>query len=255
MPLLNVEKLTKKFTGLVAVNNVSFQVEKQDIYGIIGPNGAGKTTLFNMIAGTFAPTSGMITFEDKHIQGMYTYDVAQLGIARTFQNTRLFKNMTAAENVFIGGIQKYKSGVYSGLFGMGISRKEKKELENSVIQILDFLGITKFANTISNNLAYGHQRLLEIGRALVSKPTLLLLDEPSAGMNPTETLELMKLINRIRELGITTIVIEHDMKFIKGICNRTLVVNAGEIIVEGTPERVLNHPKVIEAYLGGTDEL
>jgi branched-chain amino acid transport system ATP-binding protein len=248
--ILTVKNLKKQFGGLSAVNNVSFEVYAGDIFGIIGPNGAGKTTIFNMIAGAFAPTSGSINFLGTEIIGMYTYNIAQLGIARTFQNTRVFHNMTTAENIFIGGIQRYSSGIYNGLLGLRKSRKEKMKLEMRVREELDFLGITRFANISADNLSYGHQRLLEIARSLVSLPKLLLLDEPGAGMNPTETAELMEVIDRIRNRGITTIVIEHDMKVIRGICNRALVVNTGEPIVEGTPEEVLSHPEVIEAYLG-----
>lgn len=251
MSLLSISNLTKRFYGLVAVHDVSFDVEKGDIFGLIGPNGAGKTTTFNMIAGAFPKSEGKIVFSDEELEGLQTYQIARKGISRTFQNTRLFRNMTVAENIFIGGIQTYKSGMYAGLLGTKQSKKDKKQLNEKVIEMLDFLELTKYANHMARNLAYGHQRLLEIARALVSDPKLLLLDEPSAGMNPTETSELMQLIYRLRDKGITTVVIEHDMRLIKGVCNKIVVLNYGEKIAEGTPEEVLNNQKVIEAYLGG----
>jgi branched-chain amino acid transport system ATP-binding protein len=249
--ILSVSRLCKQFGGLIAVSNVDFDVRESDIYGIIGPNGAGKTTIFNMIAGAFPPTSGDILFNGKSIIKEYTYNVARMGISRTFQNTRILHNMTVAENIFVGGIQTYKSGIVAGLLGLQSARSEKAALSKSVFEELAFLGISEFAHYKAVNLAYGHQRLLEIARALISRPKLLLLDEPGAGMNPSETAELIGMLNRIRDRGITTIVIEHDMKFIRGICNRVLVVNTGETIVEGTPKEVLSHPDVIKAYLGG----
>lgn len=254
MSILNIQNLTKHFIGLVAVDDVSFDVEEGSIYGIIGPNGAGKTTTFNMIAGAIPKTSGTITFMGQHIDGLLTDQVARSGISRTFQNTRLFKNMTVAENILVGGLFKYESNIYQGLLGTKKARKDKIETEDKVIEMLEFFDLFSLAPSMADSLAYGHQRLLEMARALVSNPKLLLLDEPSAGMNPTETVNLMQLISKIRDMGVTIIVIEHDMKFIKGICDRVMVLNYGIKIAEGTAEAVLTDPNVVNAYLGGANK-
>lgn len=251
MAILEVQNLTKRFIGLVAVNDVSFSVEQGSTYGIVGPNGAGKTTIFNMIAGALPITSGTVIFEDNKIGGLQPNQLASKGISRTFQNVRLFENMTVAENILVGGLHTYKTGIYQGLLGTGASRRDKKILEDRVVEMLEFFELTPYASNMADGLAYGHRRRLEMARALVSKPKLLLLDEPTAGMNSTEKAEVVELLEKIKKTGVTTIVIEHDMKFIKGICDNIMVLDYGEKLSEGDPEVVLKNPEVIKAYLGG----
>lgn len=207
-----------------------------------------------MIAGTFEPSEGTITFQGKQLNGLTPYRISSLGISRTFQNIRLFKNLTVAENVFIGGIHRYESGIYSGLLNLKKSREDKKLLVKRVYETLDFFSLIPLADMTANNLSYGHQRLLEMARAMVSQPKLLLLDEPCAGMNPTETAEVMECIQKLHDKGITTVVIEHDMNLIMGICNRIVVLDHGEKIAEGDSQAIQNNPQVIEAYLGGENQ-
>lgn len=252
--VLEIENLTLKFGGLTALDDVSFDIKEGEILGLIGPNGAGKTTCFNAITGVYRPTSGAIRFHGRSLAGLRKHQITKLGIARTFQNIRLFPTMTALENVLVGADAQHRTGMASALFRLPRHRREEDEGHDKAMELLRFMGIGKRADELAANLSYGNQRRLEIARAMATGPKLICLDEPAAGFNPAEKVELMNLIRKVRDRGYTVLLIEHDMKLVMGVTDRIVVLEFGRKIAEGTPAEIRDNPAVIAAYLGVDEE-
>lgn len=252
--VLELTKITKNFGGISALTDVSFKIEQGQIFGLIGPNGAGKTTMFNIITNMFLPTSGEISFIGERISGLKPHQITDKGICRTFQNIRLFSQMSVLENVLVGGHCRSKSGVLHSVFRTKKQRNEENDMHVKSLELLELVGLFDYQDVIAENLSYGQQRRLEIARALASNPKLLLLDEPAAGMNESETDDLFDLIKKVQKRGVTVLLIEHDMPFVMKLCDRIAVLNFGKKLAEGTPEEIQNNQAVIEAYLGSEED-
>ncbi|NJM32413.1 MAG: ABC transporter ATP-binding protein [Limnobacter sp.] len=250
-PLFEVRKVSKHFGGLIAVHNMSLSIYPGTIAGLIGPNGAGKTTFFNLMSGLYTPDGGEFLFKGDVFSPKAPEEVAKMGIARTFQNIRLFSSMTALENIMVGCHCRYRHGVLGAIFKTRSHRQEEHSIREKSRALLDYVGIARYADELAGHLSYGDQRRLEIARALATQPDLLALDEPAAGMNATEKLRLKELLLQMRTDGKTILLIEHDVKLVMGICDHVTVLDYGKVIEEGSPKKVQQSPAVIEAYLGG----
>lgn len=249
--MLDVKNLGISFGGLKAVDGFDIAIEKEQLYGLIGPNGAGKTTVFNLLTGVYKPNNGKVLLDGKDITGKSIIEINKGGIARTFQNIRLFKELTVIENVKVGLHNHHQYSTLEGIFHLPKYRKTEKEMQDRAMELLEVFGLAEEAEYKAANLPYGKQRKLEIARALATNPKLLLLDEPAAGMNPNETAELMETVRQIRDrFDMTILLIEHDLKFVSGLCNEVTVLNFGTVLAQGPVAQVLNHPAVIEAYIG-----
>jgi branched-chain amino acid transport system ATP-binding protein len=251
MPLLQIEKMTHDFGGLRAVHNYDLEIEPGHIRGLIGPNGAGKTTIFNLITGIYKPTKGEIFFGDKRINGLQPHQIASMGLGRTFQNLLLWRHMTVLEHVKMARYSKISYGLVGAFFGTAKRQREEAESEEKAYRLLEMMAVDQFAGQIVLNLPYGAQRRVEMARALATEPKILLLDEPTAGMNPEELVRMMEIIRQIHEeFGLAIFLIEHRMRVVMELCETIQTLNFGEVIAEGTPEEIQNNPEVIDAYLG-----
>lgn len=248
--LLEVDNVSIRFGGVTALDQVSFEIREGEILGLIGPNGAGKTTCFNVMTGVYRATSGEVRFDGKPLGKVHRHQITRLGIARTYQNIRLFKSMTALENVMVGADAHSKVGFFNALFRTPLHRRTEAESERMARELLEFVGVAGRAEELAENLSYGDQRRLEIARALATKPKLLCLDEPAAGFNPAEKQRLMELIRKVRDRGYTVLLIEHDMRLVMGVTDRIVVLEFGRKIAEGVPAEIRDNPAVVAAYLG-----
>ncbi len=249
MAILEINNVCKQFGGLTALNDVSFQIEEGEIRGLIGPNGAGKSTMFKNIAGFQTPTTGSIRYQRQSIEGKKPHTIAELGIVRTFQETTLFQELSVFENALVGSHIHGRSNLFSAI--LGLDKQQQQESRERVIEVLEFMGLTERQDQLASELPLGSQRALALSIALVSKPRILLMDEPFAGMNAEETRHMMTLTRKVQEFGITIVLVEHDMKAVMGLCDYLTVLNFGQVLAQGTPEEVRSNEKVIEAYLSG----